>query len=356
MFGDSKFRRVSLVLLCLFVVGLVVGCGGSGTETSGNGANSEQGSQGQAQEKYVLKLAHDHQVSSPFQDTSEQFKKWIEERTDGRIEVQIYPAQQLGSSREMIEGTQMGTIEMTLLPTAKFGGFDQRLTLVDMPFLFPNEDILWKTLDGDIGKEIMSGLPDIGIEGICFVAEGWKCFTSNEPIEGPEFFKGKKWRVMEAPVIMATYEAWGANPVPIDFAEVYNSLQQGVVDGHENPYLSIHDMKFYEVQKYITVADHSYLSYFFSASKKWLDSLPEDLRQIVLDTTWDATQYHKGLMDEANARYLKNFENFGNEVVVLTEEQREAFRQASQPVYDEFRDVIGGDLIDRTLAFIEANK
>lgn len=352
MNSSLRCKTVVLLLLCLFVVGIVAGCGG-GSGTSGGGT---QGTQQQSQQKYVLKLAHDQQVASPFQQTSEYLKQLIEERSNGRIEVQIYPAQQLGSSREMIEGMQMGTIEMTLLPTAKFGGFDQRLTLVDMPFLFPNEDILWKVLDGEIGEEIMSGLPNIGIQGICFVAEGWKCFTSNEPIEGPEFFKGKKWRVMEAPIIMATYEAWGANPVPIDFAEVYNSLQQRVVDGHENPYLSIHDMKFYEVQKYITVAEHSYLSYFFSASKKWLDSLPEDLRQIVIDSTKEATQYHKGLMDEANARYLANFEKHGNIINVLSPEQREAFRVASQPVYDQFRDVIGAELLDKTLAFIEANK
>lgn len=353
MFKESMFKKMLVMLLCLFVIGLMAGCGGG---DSSNGGSPETEVQKPSQDKYVLKLAHDHQVTSPFQETSLKFKEWIEERTNGSIEVQIYPAQQLGSSREMIEGTQMGTIEMTLLPTAKFGGFDQRLTLVDMPFLFPNEDVLWKTLDGDIGKEIMSGLDDIGIVGISFVAEGWKCFTSNEPINDPSFFKGKKWRVMEAPVIMATYEAYGANPVPIDFAEVYNSLQQGVVDGHENPYLSIHDMRFHEVQKYITVTEHSYLSYFFSASKKWLDSLPEDLRKIVLDTTWDATKYHKGLMDEANARYLKNFADFGTVVNTLTEAEKEAFRQASQPVYEKYRDVIGGDLIDRTLKFIEENK
>ncbi|RYD06991.1 hypothetical protein N752_01480 [Desulforamulus aquiferis] len=244
---------------------------------------------------------------------------------------------------------------MTLLPTAKFGGFDQRLTMVDLPFLFPDEDVLWKVLDGEIGNEIMSGLDDIGIKGISFYAEGFKAFTSNKEIHLPQDFKGLKIRTMEAPVIMSQYKAWGANPVPIDFAEVYNSLQQGVVDGQENPYLSIHDMKFYEVQKYMTVGDHAYLSYFMSVSKKWYDSLPEDLQKLIYDTGREVAESHKGLMAEANDGYVKNIKDSGTIVYELTPEEREAFRKASEPVYDEFKDKIGADLMDRTLKFIQEN-
>ncbi|WP_227767316.1 TRAP transporter substrate-binding protein [Zhaonella formicivorans] len=347
------YKKMSVLVLCIFALAILAGCGG-GQQSSD--AEKNQGNDNAAPKKIVLKLGHDHMTSSPFQKSAEKFKELVEARSNGQIEVQIYPAQQLGSSREMIEGLQMGTIEATLLPTAKFGGFDQRLTLVDLPFLFPNEEVLWKVLDGEIGQEIMSGLENIGIKGIAFYAEGFKAFTNNKPIRKPEDFKGMKIRTMEAPVIMAQYKAWGANPVPIDFAEVYNSLQQKVVDGQENPLLSIHDMKFYEVQKYMIMGDHAYLSYILTVSKKWFDGLSPELQKVIVDTGKEVAQYHKGLMQEANEGYLKNIKAFGTEVIVLSPEEREAFRKASQPVYDEFRNVIGAELLDKTLKFIEENK
>lgn len=352
-------KKASWILLVLFLMGTVAGCGGGAAEAPADGGEAPaDGGEAPADsgETYVLKFAHDHTTTSPFHTSALRFKELIEEGSDGRMTVEIYPSQQLGSAREMIEGMQMGTIEMTLLPTAKFGGFDQKLNIVDMPFLFPNEDVLWKVLEGDLGKEFMDGLPAIGIQGVAFYAEGFKAFTANKEIHKPEDFQGMKIRTMEAPIIMAQYKAWGANPVPIDFAEVYNSLQQKVVDGQENPLLSIHDMKFYEVQSNMIISDHAYLSYFLSASKVWLDSLPEDLQQLVWDVSLDVAQSHKQLMYEANDGYLKNIQDFGTTVTYLTDEEREAFKVASQPVYEEFRDVVGADLLDRTLAFIEANK
>ncbi|MEL7564476.1 MAG: TRAP transporter substrate-binding protein [Dehalobacterium sp.] len=349
------FKKVCMVIMCIFVLGVFAGCGNSNAPAPAENQESTD-TAADSGKKIVLKLGHDHMVSSPFQKSAEKFKELVEERSNGRIEVQIYPAQQLGSSREMIEGMQMGTVEMTLLPTAKFGGFDQRLTLVDLPFLFPNEEVLWKVLDGDIGKEIMSGLDQIGIKGLAFYAEGFKAFTANKPIHKPDDFKGLKIRTMEAPVIMGQYKAWGANPVPIDFAEVYNSLQQNVVDGQENPLLSIHDMKFYEVQKYMIMGDHAYLSYIMTVSKKWFDELPVDLQSLISDIVFEVAQSHKQLMKDANDTYLKNIKDFGTEVYSLTPEEKELFRKASESVYTEFGDSIGGELIDKTLKYIEENK
>jgi C4-dicarboxylate-binding protein DctP len=341
-------KNICLIMVACMMLS-VVGCS-SGSEASADANEVDPG------ETYVLKFAHDHMVSSPFHQSALTFKQVVEERSDGRISVEVYPAQQLGSSREMIEGMQMGTVEMTLLPAAKFGGFDPKLTLVDLPFLFPNDEVLWKVLEGDIGQEIMSGLDDIGISGVAFFAEGFKAFTANKEIHMPADFEGMKIRTMEAPVIMAQYSAWGANPVPVDFAEVYNSLQQGVVDGQENPLLSIHDMKFYEVQDNMIIGDHAYLSYFLSMSKSWFESLPKDLQDIVMETSLEVQQSHKQLMADANGGYLANIEASGTKVTYLTDEEKAAFKAASTPVYDEFKDIIGADILDRTQAFIEDNK
>ena len=330
------------------------GCGNkrASTETAAQPATAEQtdatASDGAT---YTLKLAHDANTTSAYQLSALELKRMIEEKSDGRIKVEVYPAQQLGSAQEMIEGMQMGTIEATLLPTAKFGGFDQTMNILDMPFLFPDEDTLYEIMNGELGEQVMAGLPDIGIRGCAFYGNGFKAITNNiHPIESPDDLKGLKIRTMEAPLIMSTYSAWGANPVPVDFSELYSSLQQNVVDGQENPYLTISDMRFYEVQKYMTISKHAYLSYVLTFSDAFLNGLPEDLEQIVMDCGKECVQYHRDQMAELNQGYYDNIAASGIAINTLTDEQREAFKDASASVYDEYRDKIGGDLLDAVVA------
>lgn len=299
--------------------------------------------------EYVMKFAHDHMMNSPYQKSSEWIKKEIETKSGGRIAVEIYPAQQLGNNREMIEAMQMGTIEAVLVPTTKYSGFDPKMNIFDMPYLFPNEKALWAMLEGEVGEMAKAGLPNIGIYGVQYFAEGWHFLTANKELRHPKDMKGLKMRSMEAPIVMDTFSAWGANPVPIDFSEVYNSLQQRVVDGHENPIISIHDMKFFEVQKYMIQIQHAYLSYFLAYSKKWYDSLPEDLQKVVWQAGLDGAQYHKGLMEEANKAYLKDIIDFGTQVIYLSDEEKQPWIDAVQPLYDKYRSMFGDDLLNLAL-------
>ena len=189
------------------------------------------------------------------------------------------------------------------------------------------------------------------IRGCAFYGNGFKAITNNiHPIESPDDLKGLKIRTMEAPLIMSTYSAWGANPVPVDFSELYSSLQQNVVDGQENPYLTISDMRFYEVQKYMTISKHAYLSYVLTFSDAFLNGLPEDLEQVVMDCGKECVQYHRDQMAELNQGYYDNIAASGIAINTLTDEQREAFKDASASVYDEYRDKIGGDLLDAVVA------
>ncbi len=342
-------------ITCLLIVSMVlsiVACGGNGSDTTNQ--NKSSGQTEQSGGEVVVKFAHDYTTNSPYHKAAEFFKKTLEEKTNGEMKVEIYPAQQLGSAREMIEGMQMGNIELVWTPTAKFAGFDQKLTLLDLPYLFPNEDIMWEALEGEIGEMLVEGLEKIGIKGLTFNAEGYKHFTANKAIESPEDLKGMKIRTMEAPVIMDMFKAWGANPVPIDFAEVYNSLQQNVVDGEENPIISIHDMKFYEVQKNISLSDHAYLTYFLSASSKWFDGLSEAHQKAVIDTSLEMQKYHRKINDEAVEGYLKNMEEYGIVINEITPENREKFKELTKPLYDQYRNEIGGELIDAALEFGES--
>lgn len=363
-------RKSIITLLLILIIGivLVAGCGQTSpttktpgdtstpqTNTEGNVVGStdtdeEEGKVPPSADAVVVKFAHDHTVTSPLHVASLEFKRLVEEKSNGRYFVEVYPTQQLGSSREMIEGMQMNTIEITFLPTAKFGGFDQRLNIADMPFLFPNEDIFFEIMDGDVGQEAMSGLTDIGIKGLAYIAEGYKSITNSvRPLKLPEDLKGLKMRTMEAPLIMDMFSAWGANPVPIDFAEVYNSLQQGVAAGQENPYLSIHDMKFYEVQKYMTISDHAYLSYFLSCSNRWWEDLSQEDKDLFMDVCREVSAYTRIKMAEANDGYYEVFKDSGIEIYHLNDEEKAAFREAVQPVYDAYKKVIGEELLDRAI-------
>lgn len=338
-------KALSLILACVLLAATLVGCSAGKTAATSTPAATD------STETYTLKLAHDANTTSAYQLSALELKRVIEEKSEGRIVVEVYPAQQLGSAQEMIEGMQMGTIEATLLPTAKFGGFNQTMNILDMPFLFPDEDTLYDIMNGELGEMVMSGLPEIGIRGCAFYGNGFKAITNNShPITTPEDLKGLKIRTMEAPLIMSTYSAWGANPVPVDFSELYSSLQQKVVDGQENPFLTISDMRFYEVQKYMTISNHAYLSYVLTFSDSWLNSLPDDLEQLVLDCGKQCVEYHREQMASLNQGYYDNIAASGIEIYTLTEEQRTAFKEASASVYEEYRDKIGADTLDAVVA------
>lgn len=341
-------KRSSFIIIgmLIFVLVFTTACSGD-KSTSGDSSNDEK--------VYTLRYAHDHMPDSPFQKSAEEFKEVVEEKSDGRIKVEIYPAEQVGAGREVLEALQLGSVEMINMPVAFFAGFDIKYSLVDMPFLFPNEDVLFEALEGDIGKQLLDLSLENDMKGISFYAEGWRQMTNNKPIRTPEDLKGVKVRAMNAPIILEQYKTWGANPVTLDYSEVYNALQQGVVEGQENPLLSINDKKFYEVQDYLILSDHNYLSYALYANNTWFESLPEDLQEIVYNAGVDVAKEHRVRMDEANESYLKSIKESGIEVITLTDQEREDFRKASEPVYEKYKEEFG-DILEQTLKFVEERK
>lgn len=350
-------KKIWVLVLCVvMLLSVAVACGKSnsnfGSGNSNTNSDTDPGSQSSGgTAEYTLKLAHDANTSSAYHTSALELERVIEEATAGRIDVEVYPAQQLGSATEMIEGLQMGTIEATLLPTAKYGGFDETMNILDMPFLFPDEDAVYSVMNGDLGQQVMANLPGIGIRGCAFYGNGFKAITNNvREIRSPQDLNGLKIRTMEAPLIMSMYSAWGANPVPVDFSELYASLQQKVVDGQENPFLTISDMRFYEVQNYMTISNHAYLSYVLTFSEGFLNSLPDDLAEIVMNSGKECVSFHREQMEAMNQTYYDTISASSIQIYTLTDEERAVFKDASQPVYDEYRDTIGAELLDAVIA------
>lgn len=334
-----------LLLMVIFLgAGLVAGCGGKGGEKKP--AESEK--------KYVVKFAHNQQVDSPQHEGALVFKKLAEEWSKGRLEVQVYPAQQLGGMREVVEGVQTGAIEMAQQPTSILTNFAPQLAIVDTPFLWPNEEVLWKVLDGEVGKEMLASLENVGMKGFHLWGAGFKHLTANKPLRTPADCKGLKFRVMPSPLLVAQFESWGASAVPIDFGELYNALQQKVIDGQENPLQTTKMLKLWEVQKCISLTSHGYIAYPIIANKKWFESLPADLQDVIVRAEAEAAKQERQILKEEEAQYLAEVEKSGMQIVRLTDEEVAAYRKASEACWPAFGQKVGTDFFQKVQEAIKA--
>ena len=303
--------------------------------------------------KWNMKFGHDMPEDSAQHVAALKYAELVKERTKGQVEVKVFPAQQLGTDPEMVQQAQMGTLEIVLPPTAKISGFAAQLQLADLPFLFPSKEICYQVLDGPVGDKLLALLDAKGLKGISFWESGFKQVTANKAIRKPEDFAGMKVRVMESPLLIAQYKQVKANPVPIDFAETYNALQQGVVDAQENPLVSIVNMKFYEVQKYTMLSNHGFLGYAFLFSKKVYDGLPADIQKVMRDTARELASFERQDTARREAGYIERIKKGGSQVVALTPQELQAFEKALRPVHQQFAKTIGEDLLNEAYAHID---
>jgi C4-dicarboxylate-binding protein DctP len=303
--------------------------------------------------EYTMKFGHDMPEDSAQHVAALKYAELVKERTKGRVEVRVFPAQQLGTDPEMVQQAQMGTLEIVLPPTAKIGGFAAQLQLADLPFLFPTKQICYQVLDGPVGDRLLGLLESKGLKGVSFWESGFKQMTANKPIRKPEDFAGMKVRVMESPILIAQYKQVKANPIPIDFAETYNALQQGVVEAQENPLVSIVNMKFYEVQKYTMLSNHGFLGYAFLFSKRVWDRLPGDIQKIMRDTARELAPFERQDTARREGGYIERIKKGGSQVVEFTPQELAAFEKAFRPVHQQFAKTIGEDLLKDTYAHIE---
>lgn len=345
-----KRRRALIAFSMVLVISvfLVVGCGGKKSTT-----DASQETPAEQKPAYVMKLGHDQMPDSPHHKAALKFAQLVEERTNGGIKVEVYPSQQLGGSREMIEGMQLGTIEATVLASGKYAGFDMTVGILDLPFLFPSVEDAYRILDGPIGDKILACLEDDGIKAVAYWSSGFKHLTGNFPIQKPDDYKGKKIRVMENPILIAQFKALGADAIPIDFYELYNALQQGTVDGQENTLVAIYSHKLYEVQKYLVLSNHGMIPYIFAFSKGWYESLPEEYRTILKDTarelaSWERAELHRVEKEE----WLPVIKSSGINVTNMTADQFALFREKMGPVYETMAGMLddkGKEILDELI-------
>lgn len=285
----------------------------------------------------TIKLSHNQPATSPEHIGSEAFKKKVEELSNGKIKVEIYPALQLGSMREQAEAVQMGSHQITIQPISVLTPFVEELQIVDFPFLWPSTEKMYKVLDGEGGSKLLSKTEQKGFKGFGFWSSGFKQFTTRgKEIHKPSDFQGVKMRVMPSPLLIAQYKAWGANPVPIEYSELYNALQQKIVDGQENPIQTIAMNKYYEVQDTMIMSNHGYLAYVFVANKAWFEGLPNEYKEIVTKAEKEAREAERKAAADKESQYLEEIKKSKIKIYSLTDEERKAFAEASKSVHEEF--------------------
>ena len=225
----------------------------------------------------------------------------IKERTNGNVVITVYPSSQLGNAREMTEAVQLGSLDAVINPASFLGGFNPSVAIFDIPYLFPtNAEMARKLRNGPFGDSVLDTFRKRGLEPVALWYGGWKVFSSNKPIANVQDFAGQRFRVMDSKILMQQFAALKASAIALPFGELYTSLQNGVIDGQENPIDIIERMKFFEVQKNVVVSDHGAIVEVILFSPALWKKMPENYRKIVRDTFREvAIDVEKGKQEDA---------------------------------------------------------
>ncbi|MDN2664676.1 TRAP transporter substrate-binding protein [Psychromonas sp. 14N.309.X.WAT.B.A12] len=306
--------------------------------------------------EFNFTFAHVLSDQTPNGQAVRAFAKEVNEKSDGRINVMVLPAGQLGGDVEIIEQLQMNMVQIAIPPTATLGNFEPRVQILDLPFLLPSKEVMKKVLDGPTGRKILDTLDGHGMHAINFWGAGFRHMTNNvRPINSPDDLKGLKMRTMQSPILLSTYRNFDANPTAMAYSEVYNGLQQSVIEGQENPIANITSKRFYEVQKYMTLTANAYHGYAAIMNDKAWASLPDDLKVVMTNAFNYGRDVSRDLTDKLEADALDNIKKH-TEVTELSPEQIQVFVKASLPVHEEFRETITSDLLDDVYADINELK
>jgi C4-dicarboxylate-binding protein DctP len=301
-----------------------------------------------AQEPIVIKFSHVVAQGTPKGKGAEFFKKIAEERTKGRVKVEVYPNSTLYKDNEEVDALQLGAVQMLAPSLAKFGPLGLRdFEVFDLPYLFDNYDELHKITRGPIGASLLKKLESKGIIGLAYWDNGFMDMSANKPLRTPEDFRGLKMRIQSSKVLDAQMRALGASPQVMAFSEVYQALQTGVVDGTENPPSNFYTQKMYEVQKYLTLSNHHYLAYGVIVNKKFWDGLPPDIRKILDEAMVDATKYADDIAKQENEDALEAVRKSGKtQFITLTPQEKLAWKRALIKVHKEAESRVGKELIE----------
>jgi tripartite ATP-independent transporter DctP family solute receptor len=300
---------------------------------------------------FKVRLGHGQAVTTPLHHACVKFAELAKERSGGRLDVGVFPSSQLGTTVELAEAVRMGTVEMYGSGNPFIETFAPKISFINLPGIMRGIDHAYKVMYAFALKEVYEkSLLPVGIRPLGYVHNGFRHFTNNKrPIRTLADLKGLKIRTPPGKVFMDTVAALGASPVPMDWSEVFSALQQGVVDGQENPFIQVWSAKFYEVQKYLTLTSHMWDTYVLTINEKFFQSLDPDLQKIVLEAGREGTDFGWHEMTKINDDLLGTLKGLG---MTVTEIDKQEVVNAVKPVWSTWTDKFGAEgksLIQRVI-------
>lgn len=301
---------------------------------------------GVAQAK-TLKLAHIYPPDHPFQTVCLMIAKDVADQTDGALEVKVYPAGQLGSEKDIVEGVVTGSVDMVIAGPGELGKWYNKLLVFEAAYVFNNVDHMYRVIESEVGQELYQGLLDAsGMRVLGTLYYGTRhVTTADTPVRKPEDLNGLKLRAPDMPQSVANAKAMGANPTPMAFAEVYQGLQQGVVDGQENPIATIASMKFYEVQDYLALTGHVVQATPIVISDQVFSSLTAEEQEILANAVKDHEETNVLLIEDYTERMLQVFRDNG--MNIIEDVDVEAFRARVKEYLPEWEKKWGEGLYNK---------
>lgn len=300
-----------------------------------------------AQEPKVLKLAHGGSERSAYHLGYLRFKELVEERTKGKVIIDIFPGGVLSAGE--LTAFQTGVVEMGITRGAELMTYDPHWGIFEMPFLFPDLEAVDKVINGDLINQLfgeVQGANVVLLEG--FFENGFRHVTNNiRPIHTVGDMKGMKMRVMDTPLQVAIFSALGSSPMGISYEELYSALQTNVIDAMEGSFVNILDKAFYEVQKYLSLTGHSYYGWATAINAQVYNSFSPEIQKILNDSMREAAVYEQELIRKENQEGMEKLQEKGMIVNDLTPEEKMGFVKATKSVYDKYADEIGKDFINQ---------
>jgi tripartite ATP-independent transporter DctP family solute receptor len=292
----------------------------------------------------TLRLGHILNETSLYQVSAQRFADALARNSGGRLKIDIFPNGQLGFERDLIEGMRLGTIDAGVITNAPISGFEPRMMVLDLPFIFKSREGAFKVMDGEIGKKLFGYLEAQNLKGLAYFDAGWRMVVSTKkPLAKPDDYPGTRFRVMENPLYVSTFKSLGVNATPLNWGEVYSGLRQGTIDSLDLPVYVIYQAKIYEVAKYMAMTEHMFTPVVLMMSNAKFKSLPADLQAIVVKTALEVTPIQRQISAEMTQDFLAKLREQKMEIVPVPDKR--AFQDRMQGVYREFEGKIGKDLI-----------
>lgn len=299
-----------------------------------------------------IKIGYALAPDSHYGVAAKKFEEVLLSETGDQFTFTHFPSSGLGGEREVIEGLQLGTIEATIVSSGTLANFVPETGVFDIPFLFRDHGHARAVLDGPIGQEILGKFDDVGLHGLAWGEQGFRHITNNRnPIETPADVAGLKIRTMENPVHLAAFNAMSAAPTPMAWPEVISSLQQGVIDGQENPLSVIVSVKLNEVQEYLTLSGHVYSPAMLLVSRPFWDGLDDSQKAAFEKAAVEAVTEMRSYVDNVETTGVETLKERGMKVNALSADEKAKFQEAITSAYEGYYETYGQDLVDSVVNF-----